>query len=196
MIYDIWYPCVREINRWPVVSPYRDQWCGNRFHVKTSSCTETVTIWGAFQKHLWALKSKSSKFQHCIKSYQCMSEIFCVEFQSCPLEFHTFFLPKHWKMHILYTDENVRTLRFKSSYAFLKLPPRFHIYVGGRYGRGLYITLLLYHALFHSIFVIAPWHIKVSEDTYMGLHLSRSYMYYAIFVLWLRWKNRFYDGIQ
>ena len=32
-------------------------------------------------------------------------------------------LPIHWKMWILFTCENLRALRVKSSYAFLKRPP-------------------------------------------------------------------------
>ena len=32
-------------------------------------------------------------------------------------------LPMHWKMQILFTGENLRALRFKSSYVVLKCPP-------------------------------------------------------------------------
>ena len=32
-------------------------------------------------------------------------------------------IPIHWKMRILFTGENWRALRFKSSYVFLKRPP-------------------------------------------------------------------------
>ena len=40
-------------------------------------------IKGAFQKHLWALKSL-----HKVHIFQCMGEMFYVEFQRVPLKFH------------------------------------------------------------------------------------------------------------
>ena len=61
---------------------------------------------GAFQKHLWALKSKSSKTFTCKKRE--------------PLKFHTKYRTHAW---FLYNIEILRALRFKSSYAFLKRPP-------------------------------------------------------------------------
>ena len=48
-------------------------------------------------------------------SFQCMRKIFCVEFQRVPLKFHTKYLAHNWKMWILFTGKNLRTLRFKSS---------------------------------------------------------------------------------
>ena len=41
---------------------------------------------GAFQKHVWALKSKSSL------NFSVMGKIFCVEFQRVPSKFHTKYL--------------------------------------------------------------------------------------------------------
>ena len=53
-----------------------------------------------------------------------MAKIFCVEFQRYSLKFHTKYLTHTLKDMILYNIEILRALRFKSSYAFLKRPPR------------------------------------------------------------------------
>ena len=70
-----------------------------------------------------------------IHIFQCMSKIFCMEFQRYPLKFHTKCLTHtsklyknhifqfHWKIWFLYNFEILRALRFKSSYTFLKRPP-------------------------------------------------------------------------
>ena len=47
--------------------------------------------------------------------FQWMGKIFCVEFQRVPLKFHINILPIHWNMWVLFTDENLRAPRFKSS---------------------------------------------------------------------------------
>ena len=52
-----------------------------------------------------------------------MGEIFCVEFQSYPLKFHTKYLTHTLKDMILYNIEILRAHRFKSSYVFLKNKP-------------------------------------------------------------------------
>ena len=56
---------------------------------------------------------------------QCMSKIFWVEFQRYPLKFHTKYLTHTLKDMVLYNIEILRTLGFKSSYAFLKRLPVF-----------------------------------------------------------------------
>ena len=55
--------------------------------------------------------------------FQCMCEIFCVEFQRYPLKFHTKYLTHTLKNKSLWNIEILRALRVKSSYAFLKRPP-------------------------------------------------------------------------
>ena len=54
--------------------------------------------------------------------FQCMGKIFFVEFQRYPLKFHTNIPPIPWKVWFLYNSETLRTVRLKSSYAFLKRP--------------------------------------------------------------------------
>ena len=54
--------------------------------------------------------------------FQCMRKLFCVEFQRCPLKFHTKYLTHTLKDMFLYSTEISRALRFKSSYVFLKHP--------------------------------------------------------------------------
>ena len=56
-------------------------------------------------------------------SFNCMSKIYCVEFQRYPLKFHTKYPTHTLKDMILYNFETLRALRFKSSNAFLKRPP-------------------------------------------------------------------------
>ena len=47
--------------------------------------------------------------------FQCMGKIFCVEFQRVPLKFHTKYLAHTSKDVDLFTGENLRALRFKST---------------------------------------------------------------------------------
>ena len=63
--------------------------------------------WGAFQKHLWALKFSPVNKIHI---FQCMGKIFCVEFQRYPLKFHTKYLTHTLKDMIFIQHWN-----FKSS---------------------------------------------------------------------------------
>ena len=96
----------------------------------TVLCGKYHTCWwpgcakchGAFQKHL---NPRSPKFSPAIKIYifQCMDKIFSVEFQWYPLKFHTKYHTHTLKDTFLYNNEILRTLRFKSSYVFLKRPP-------------------------------------------------------------------------
>ena len=58
-----------------------------------------------------------------IHIFQCMGKIFCVEFQRYPLKFHTKYLTHTLKDMIFIQHRNLRALRFKSSYVFLKRPP-------------------------------------------------------------------------
>ena len=64
-------------------------------------------IWGlgAFQKHLCALKSKSSQLTcspvNKIDIFQCMGKIFCVGFQWEPLKFTQNILPIYSKIRFL-----------------------------------------------------------------------------------------------
>ena len=52
-----------------------------------------------------------------------MGMIFCVEFQRVPLKFHIKYVTHTLKDVDLFTGENLRALRFKSSSVFLKCPP-------------------------------------------------------------------------
>ena len=82
---------------------------------------------GRFKNPYELLNLRALKISMLYKShiFQCMSKIFCVEFQRVPLKFHAKYLThtlkdksfmKHWNF-------NIRALRVKSSYAFLKRPP-------------------------------------------------------------------------
>ena len=55
----------------------------------------------------------SMLYKNCI--FQYMGKIFCVEFQRSLWNSTQNILPMHWKMCILFTGENLRALRFKSS---------------------------------------------------------------------------------
>ena len=57
--------------------------------------------------------------------FQYMGKIFCVEFKRVPLKFHTKYLINTLKDLDLFTSENSRALRFKSSKVFLKRPLHF-----------------------------------------------------------------------
>ena len=50
-----------------------------------------------------------------IRIFQCMGKIFCVEFQSVPLKFHTRYLTHIMKDEFLYNVEILRAGRFMSS---------------------------------------------------------------------------------
>ena len=80
--------------------------------------------WGV-QKHVWALKTKELlKCQHCIKivSFNVWVRYFVWNFKGTLWNSTQNISPIHWTMRILYTDENLRAIRFKSSYTFLKRP--------------------------------------------------------------------------
>ena len=60
---------------------------------------EIVVIWEAFQKHFELLNIYLGVFVQTLQSnkrllipYSDMGKIFCVEFQRCPLKFHTKYL--------------------------------------------------------------------------------------------------------
>ena len=78
-----------------------------------------ILLLGAFQKHLWALKSSPVNK---IYIFQYMGKIFCVEFQRYPLKFHTKYLNPTLKDMILIQHWNLSAPRFKRSYAILKRP--------------------------------------------------------------------------
>ena len=63
---------------------------------------------GAFQKRVWALKSKSLKFQCCIKiiSFNIWVRYFVWNFKGTWNSTQNI-LPIHWKMEILFTGENL-----------------------------------------------------------------------------------------
>ena len=63
---------------------------------------------------------------HKNRIFQCMGMIFCVEFQSYPLKFHTKYLTIYQKMCILYAVENIRALRFKAHTCFWNAPWQHH----------------------------------------------------------------------
>ena len=80
---------------------------------------------GAFQKHLWALKSKSSyKFYLWIKStsFNVWVRYLVWNFKGPLWNSTQNIFPIHWKIRFLYKIEILGALRFKSSYAFLKRP--------------------------------------------------------------------------
>ena len=53
---------------------------------------------------------------------QCMGKIFCVEFQRVPLKFHTTYLTHTLKEVDFFNSDNLRALRFKSSWVFWNTP--------------------------------------------------------------------------
>ena len=69
--------------------------------------------------NLGALKSSLLNKLHI---FQCMDKIFRVEFQRLPLKCHTKCLTHTLKDTTFIQVENLRALRFTSSYAFLKRP--------------------------------------------------------------------------
>ena len=84
-------------------------------------------ILGSFQKHLSALKSKSSwifKFHQWIKatSFNVWVRYFVWNFKSTLWNSAQNILTIYWKIWFLNNIEILRALRFKSSYAFLKRP--------------------------------------------------------------------------
>ena len=83
--------------------------------------------WGRFKNTYELVTLRAYKFSPVdkIHIFQCMGMIFCVEFQRVPLKFHTKYLIFiHWNIiFLLWNLENLRALRVKSSYAFLKRPP-------------------------------------------------------------------------
>ena len=78
--------------------------------------------WGGHFKNTYELLNlRALKISPVNKIYifQCMSKIFCVEFQRYPLKFHTKYLTHTWKDMIFIKHWN---FRFKSMYVFLKRP--------------------------------------------------------------------------
>ena len=76
---------------------------------------------GHFKNTYELLNLRALKFSLVEKIYifQCMGEIFCVEFQRYPLKFHTKYLTHKLKNLIFIQHWN-----FKSSYAFVKCSPK------------------------------------------------------------------------
>ena len=94
-------------------------------------------IWVALRKHYRARKSASSYiftfqetthlslygysiFKHHLFRMYCMGKICCMEYQRVPLKIHTKYLTRALKDTIFIDVENLRPLRFTSSYVFLK----------------------------------------------------------------------------
>ena len=79
---------------------------------------------GRFKNTYGLLNLRALKFSPVNKIYifQCIGKIFYVEFQRYPLKFHTKYLTHTLKDMIFIQHWNLRALRFKSSYAFLKCP--------------------------------------------------------------------------
>ena len=71
------------------------------------------------------LNLKALEYSHVNKMqiFQCVGNIFCVEFQRYPLKFHTKYLTHTLKILFLYDVQLLRALGFKGSYEFLKRPP-------------------------------------------------------------------------
>ena len=81
--------------------------------------------WGAFQKHLWALKYSHGNKIHI---FQCMGKWVWVKylvwnFKGALWNSTQNILPIHWKTWCWYNIGILRALKFKSSYVFLKCPP-------------------------------------------------------------------------
>ena len=79
---------------------------------------------GALKNRYELLNLRALKFSYAnkIDIFQCVGKLFCVEFQRHPLKFHTQY-PTHTLRDVYFiriTCENLRGLRFKSSYVFLK----------------------------------------------------------------------------
>ena len=74
---------------------------------------------GHFKNTYELLNLRSLKISMLYKDhiFQCMSMIFCVEFQRVPLKFHTKYLTHTLK------DDFIHRWKFKSSSMFLKCPP-------------------------------------------------------------------------
>ena len=81
-------------------------------------------IWGRFKNTYELLNLRALKYSSVnkIHIFQCMGEIFCVEFQRYPLKFHTKYQTHTLKDIIFIQYWNFKALRFMSSYAFLKRP--------------------------------------------------------------------------
>ena len=102
--YNVTSPVVGQSNR---IAPYRFTWSDSG---------------GRFKNTYELLNLRALKFSHVNKIciFQCMCNIFCVEFQRYPLKFYTKYLT-----HILKDMISIKhwNFRFKSSYVFLKRPP-------------------------------------------------------------------------
>ena len=94
----------------------------------THPLEESLIYWGLgdVTKRLPACKSWSSKFLLIEKLhiFQCMGEIFWVEFQRVPFKFYINILPIHWRMKFLYKAENLGALIF--DYAYICRSPLVH----------------------------------------------------------------------
>ena len=90
--------------------------------------------WGRFKNAYELLNLRALKISMLYKNriFQCMGKIFCVEFQRVPLKFHTKYLTHTWKMWILFKGEDLRALKFKSWWVFLKRPPGLYIKMGSK----------------------------------------------------------------
>ena len=80
---------------------------------------------GHFKNTYELLNVRALKFPCCIKiiSFNVWVRYFVWNFKGHLWNSTQNILPIHWKMWILFTNENLRALRFKSSYVFLKCPP-------------------------------------------------------------------------
>ena len=95
------------------------------FNFKLSYIFQLLVLWVPFKTTYELLNLGALKFSAVDKIYifQCMGKIFCVEFQRYPLKFHTKYLTHTLKDMFFIQRRNLRALRFKSSYTFLKRPP-------------------------------------------------------------------------
>ena len=86
---------------------------------------DPVRSGGRFKNAYELLNLRALKISMLYKNhiFQCIGKIFCVEFQKYLWNSTQNILPIRWKMWILFTTENLRALRFKSSKVFLKRPP-------------------------------------------------------------------------
>ena len=94
------------------------------------ACLWRLCIWwvkiqgGGFKNTYELLNPRALKIStlHKILSFNVWVRYFVWNFKGTLWNSTQNILPIHWKLYILYTDGNLRALRFKSSYVFLKCP--------------------------------------------------------------------------
>ena len=83
---------------------------------------------GRFKNAIELLNLRALKISmlYKINIFQCMGNIFCVEFQSVPWNSTQNIIPIHWKMCTVFTGENLWALRFIELLSVSETPPPPH----------------------------------------------------------------------